>query len=1134
MSKGPEWNPENLPDWVRDALEETLTASAPPSVLNHRTSAAWPLLVEAAVVSAFLPRQLAPEAVTEDGRQEAENAILSFAETTVVVEDDENHPPDDAQKARNTSQIKWMLTRQARTEVLQAALRTTELEQALTSTAERFHDLPSQMLRDCLRRENSDDLPKDLKALEATRVAVASLTGVSGVALPALEELDREIQLRRLLAQFERMVGQRNESAVESQSEDNKEDCFFGRDKEMERLRGYVGVIPADSLAGLAGRALKWVKQTFTRRKPMIVWGVGGVGKTTLISKFMLEHAEAASSRFPFAYLDFDRTTISARQRGGLLAEMCLQTGSQFQELAEPLAELREKILQLARALETTSQSEDSSLLIYTREFRQLIDQHMDALESTFESARPFLLVFDTFEVVQYTEDNIANLEKFVRGFSLPNDDDLWPRLRLIISGRKTVSNFSGPVEEMQLGALDAQGSAQLLMALARNANKQVSPKDAAALVAAVAKATGERGGGVQPLRLRLLGELFKDSPDGSRHESGPTIVQSLLEELSHPLKSDGLIAKALIDGILIRRVVERVNDKRVKALADPGLVVRRITREVIEEVMTRGTPRPGTAATEEGADKEQSKPWIVSGDEAQDIFEAFRKEVGLVEVDGEALRHRPDVRQQMLPLIRARRPQAFLTLHKLAFDYFRRCVERDASDWAAAAEAIYHGLWLDESLSDLDKLWPPSPSFDPRIDSEEFDPGSKADVFVRAKTQWPLTPSEVSLLPREVALEWLDARSKDLLREDRIEEAIETGRIAAGPNYGFLDEHVKTAAIFARLLYRAGHWDDAAQLALRHLTTETNDRRGEARLSLLRTLMTLFAKSGVPEKSPEWVDAEWFATNSIQGEKIIDPVIRLELAAHLFILRNQLPEYQRSAPYSISGISREQWKKDLRILRLAIIVGNKEADDLLEIWMENRERVIRDVGTLFVCHLLFQIFHDLPAELEVKSIMSLFEMRHPGTKELNAGWGMVDMLWRREKSIVLEAVRKRPDLQSAFRWLVAFDHSDWMRPLGNALTRALKQQTDNELGRYLGKAAFWPEQATPTANLDGVAVVQFALDNGRLLDLATYLSSFQATEKSAQQTRYPEDVFELSVALLHWHSTIREYFEPPNLPSAK
>ena len=171
-----------------------------------------------------------------------------------------------------------------------------------------------------------------------------------------------------------------------------------------------------------------------------------------------------------------------------------------------------------------------------------------------------------------------------------------------------------------------------------------------------------------------------------------------------------------------MRRIIGHISDLRVRALADPGLVVRRITPEVIAKVMTRGTVKPDdTPESSESLDAEVKEPWIVTDAESKDIFEAFKREVSLVEIDGNALRHRPDVRQEMLPLIRARRPNRFKMLHHLAFDHFSSLVKANPSERASAAEALYHGLWLGQELEELDRLWSRDPAFDPRIDAEEF-----------------------------------------------------------------------------------------------------------------------------------------------------------------------------------------------------------------------------------------------------------------------------------------------------------------------------------------------------------------------------------------------------------------------------
>jgi hypothetical protein len=794
-------------------------------------------------------------------------------------------------------------------------------------------------------------------------------------------------------------------------------------------------------------------------------------------------------------------------------------------------------VLQLAHGLETTGQFEYVSFIaLYALKFRQLIDDHLAGLESLFEWARPFLLVFDTFEVVQYTEENVTDLEEFVRAFSHQDESGMWPRMRLIISGRKKVSNFLGPVEELQLGALDAEGSVEMLLALARDADKSIPRSDAKKLVVSVAKATGESSSGVQPLRLRLIGELFRDTS-----EEGRSIVTSLIKELRQPLKSGGLAAQVLIDGVLVRRVLGHVVDPRVRALADPGLVVRRITPEVIKDVMTRGTSHP-SANEPDDADTVPVEPWVIDEAEAQDIFNAFRREVTLVESDGAALRHRPDVRQQMLPLIRVRRPKRFEALNRLAFDYFRA---RAGSDGAAAAEAVYHGLWLNEPLNKLNQLWRDGPGFLPRMDPDEFDSGSPANIFVRAKARAPLAADEILGLPREVALDWLDKRAERMLEERRIEDAIQAIRRAAGDNYEALDERVGTAAVLARLLYRAGLWDDAAWLAARHIDranyqelagsyVEAGGPQGEgegayldALLSLTRTWVTIVCKGGGSELEIERACAIAYAP--------LEPLARVEIAAHALIQLAQLGWHRGGHPdelkmvilNSISSIKRPVWKREQRVLRLAMLSGGL-LPELLEVWVESRERVPRDTPVIAINDLLEHVFGEGPSAAGVKGIV-LESAQRPKSKSLDK----LDDFWRRKKAIVLDAVRTRADLRPKFWPLVAYEHSDWVRPLGNALTRALKENYGEDLGPWLGREGYRVGKGNRRQQRDGIGVVQSAADDGRLLELANALGTWEVSSSKGQEgvearSHYPQDVFTIGRALLRWHTTIVEVLQSP------
>ena len=134
----------------------------------------------------------------------------------------------------------------------------------------------------------------------------------------------------------------------------------------------------------------------------------------------------------------------------------------------------------LALKLEAGQEREEiTHIKRFALEFRQIVDQHIGSLESRFEWQRPFLLVFDTFEIVQYRQEDVEAMEQFIEAFSERDERSRfwpfsgrdergkpWPRMRLIIAGRKKVDNFLGKPEELTIEALDPDGSAQLLVAL--------------------------------------------------------------------------------------------------------------------------------------------------------------------------------------------------------------------------------------------------------------------------------------------------------------------------------------------------------------------------------------------------------------------------------------------------------------------------------------------------------------------------------------------------------------------------------------------------------------------------------------------------------------------------------------------
>jgi hypothetical protein len=1092
-----------FPDWVVAALNKksaTVTPGRPASIVSHRGQSVWQLLMDAAVVGPFLPRDLGEGADDDQSRRADERAVLDFAETT-----------------QTPSGVKWMLRHDARIELLNASGPGEDLNRALERTRPKFSDPFSTALRRHLQPQPPPAATTDLSALEATRTALAAIDGVTAFTLPRLDQLDREVEFARLLAQFSRMIGERPGQPGSHR--------FFGRSGELKTLRDYCEGVEAESfgtqvarIAYRAGRALRG------GIVPHIVWGVGGVGKTTLVAKFMLEHVRASRSRWPFAYLDFDRSTVNAGHLTGLLAEMCTQVAAQFADLGEPLTDLRMRLQTLAAKTEMLSSSEMlPQLRPYAQEFRTHIDHMVEGGDSLITGSRPFLLVFDTFEIVQYEADLVRHLEEFVALFNNPASRP-WGRLRLIIAGRREVTSFLGPVQSVPLGPLDAAGSASMLQSLASDANVTLSAQDAAAIIAVIAKqVSGKASDGVHPLQLRLLGTVI-DQMKNEREAAGQTFsIQVLMSELSQQ-NSTGLAGRIFINSVLVRRILNHVVDRRVRALADPGLVVRRITKDVILHVMAPSSNPPRPDGTVDESDDEVKTPWQITDDEATDIYKAFSKEVTLIEPDGGALRHRPDVRQEMLPLIRARRPKRYADMHRRAFEHFAGELRTDPSDDRSAYEAIYHGLWTGEKLEQLHAWWRVDPRFTPKIDAEEFPLGSPANIFVRAKALADLNADEVWQMPRAVTLEWLSGRSELLLQVDRVNLAMMAIiRSAVGQDFEAVDDRPGLAATIARLLFRGGEWHDAVRLLSRALDRPVagemlssplrTDGRQRDYWSLLRTYVTILAKSG---REPHTI--ERYAPVM---SKAPDPLARVE-----FVVYRALSAARRDGPTktraqwrgeildALGRVPFDQWRRGMRILRMAVLMLGEREDEWLIRYAHLCDTLPRD--------------RELGATVAVVIEPSLGDMAPDLIARLRGGksplidpttFVEIDDVWRRSAQKQFE--RFGPREKASFVALLAEDHLEWVRPVGNALTRELVSRHGPEVQTWLKKSEFGHGPAVG-ADQDGLSYAQTAYEAGRFRELVAGLQSLGARrEGSFSGGNYPRNVFELAEVFNDYRRTL-------------
>ena len=247
--------------------------------------------------------------------------------------------------------------------------------------------------------------------------------------------------------------------------------------------------------------------------------GVGGVGKSTLLAKFILQHVDTdGEERLRFAYLDFDRSTISASQPGTLLLEILRQLGWQLPIAQNDLEALCNRIRQ---EMEQTKQKAiDDIRSRFPRSYAELAVEE-DALDSGDQELPPeligpslmstylyeagrilsrtsgkvalMLLVLDTFEEAQALGDSaVVRIETFLEAAQ-----EGIQGLRVVLSGRDEVADFFPGAERMLLSEFSDEAS-RIAFLEKRGLSRQS------------AKSVGRHSGG-RPLTLQLAARLVKE-----------------------------------------------------------------------------------------------------------------------------------------------------------------------------------------------------------------------------------------------------------------------------------------------------------------------------------------------------------------------------------------------------------------------------------------------------------------------------------------------------------------------------------------------------------------------------------------------------------------------------------------------
>ena len=539
---------------------------------------------------------------------------------------------------------RWTLSLTHRREALRSLATRERMKEALEANPER-QCTPVQRIFERLLDGES------LKLDELSRDELAALLEIEDWIEDILDGLPERLAVRQamaradVLAPMQRLAGH----------------GFVGREKELEQLEQYVFGPKPDM--------------------PLFVFGTGGVGKSTLLARFVLAHA--APQGVAISYIDIDRPVIRPEQPLTLLLEWITQLYPQLDVSASVADSLiKEATYAMSRSeggrsLESAAAS-DYMGLVYM--FGATVEQWLNG--------RTALLIVDTLEEAQFLgsdvmlplieslmslNSSLENLRIILSGRTLPEEytdqafDNIIRTQEETIEDSAFLDQIEWPLRPVNLTVLQPEPARQLLKtALSERGVADISDEDAEAIIALTSR---------NPMCLKLAARLLQ--------EEGIEKLRTERSELFAKLKAEK------IQALLYGRILRHLHDEDVRKVAYPGLIVRRINPDIIREVLA-----------------EPCKLELSAERNEYHIFNDLSKEVALVYTDYEdgSLRHRADVRRSMLEdLTDHVEPSVIENININAVNFYMK-----QNDAVGHAEEIYHRLRLGHDEELLNSRWNP------------------------------------------------------------------------------------------------------------------------------------------------------------------------------------------------------------------------------------------------------------------------------------------------------------------------------------------------------------------------------------------------------------------------------------------
>jgi hypothetical protein len=647
------------------------------------------------------------------------------------------------------------LTDAARAEILSAAAGSPLYQMTLRSAVEQDQQdfdaittdpirLPTAWLRSFLAGKfgDPDRCPRSELAAALTARRRLRLVTTLPSNVPSVAELERRLSLADLLEPLRLLVGAKGGWDHATPYSDR----FVGRKAELTLLRGFVDELSSRSALEAVARFAKTAASNvglIDRSILRLVQADGGLGKSALLAKFVLDHALDQRKPFPFAYLDFDSAALDPNEPNQLLIEMARQVALQFPgsqpEFTSLISDVRQDRRQGPPADAATSQIRDPFA-----NFVEILREH-----ATYGS-RTFLLILDTLEVVQWNPVAIDRLASILLEFRAKGLTEL----RVVASGRadipqlRAAASSTSPSDVIQLHALAVDEAVDMATQLGRaaignewspNWSKEiVGDPSTTGLVSRLKRVLRTREDvRREPLTVRVAVDLVIQAGDEKEREKIVEDIRDLTDE------SQASLAARLYQ----RRIVGHVKNLNARKLAWPGLVLRRVTPEIAKNLL--------------------APICDLAPEDVDDAFEALAKEVWMVVRDRDGLKHLPYLRARTLPLMRATNPEKFERTARAAVEYFGSRREMSRED---RAEWIYQRLILGTDIKEVVAEITPEIMTELAGAAEDFPEGSEAASFLASRTAAArLSPDRIRHLMPHDALYHLSVTSQEAFGFDDV-----------------------------------------------------------------------------------------------------------------------------------------------------------------------------------------------------------------------------------------------------------------------------------------------------------------------------------------------------------------------------